>query len=150
MEPSALEDGEKLFSRALNALAQGETTSALALLERALKQGDNPSWHSYLGYCIAKERGQIKKGSDLCLASLELEPENPDHYLNLARVQVIAGQKNDALTALRKGMSVGGSREILTLLEQLGNRKPPVLSFLSRDNPLNKWLGMLFHRLGLR
>ena len=150
MELSAQEDGEKLFSRALEALSQGETTSALALLERALKQGDNPSWHSYLGYCIAKERGQVKKGSDLCQACLKQEPENPDHYLNLARVHIIAGQKSEALATLRKGMSAGGSSEILALLGQLGTRKPSVLAFLSRDNPLNKWLGMFFNRLGLR
>jgi len=149
MEPGA-EDAEKIFARALDALAAGETTSALALLERALKQGDNPSWHSYLGFCIAKERGQVKKGSDLCLSCIKSEPHNPAHYLNLSKVQVIAGQKSEALGVLRQGMSVGGSPEILALLVRLGTRKPPVLSFLSRDNPLNKWLGMILGRLGLR
>lgn len=144
------EDAEKMFRRAMDAVAAGETTSALALLERALKQGDNPSWHSYLGYCIAKERGQVKKGTDLCLASLELEPVNPVHHLNLARVYLIAGQKSEALAALRLGMNAGGSPEIVALLVRMGSRKPPVLSFLSRDNALNKMLGKLLSRLGLR
>ncbi|HBG07476.1 MAG: hypothetical protein A2075_11905 [Geobacteraceae bacterium GWC2_58_44] len=150
MEFSSVDDGEKLFGRALEALAAGETTSALALLERALKLVDNPSWHSYLGYCIAKERGQVRKGTELCIASLTLEPENPDHYLNLAKVHVIAAQKSEALSVLRQGMSVGGNPEILALLELLGTRKPPVLSFLSRDNIMNKVLGKLLGRMGLR
>ena len=144
------EEAERLFGRALDALAAGETPSALALLERALKQSDNPSWHSYLGYCIAKERGQVKKGSDLCLACLELEPENPAHYLMLAKVHVIGGHKAEALAVLRKGMSVGGNQEIQALLQALGNRRPPVLSFLSRDNFLNKVLGLVLNRMRLR
>jgi Tfp pilus assembly protein PilF len=134
----------------MNALAAGETTSALALLERALKLGDNRSWHSYLGYCIAKERGQVKKGSDLCIASMEQEPENPVHYLNLAKVHLVAGRKPEALGVLREVMSRGGSKEILALLGEIGTRKPPVLHFLPRGNPLNKLLGLMLERLRLR
>jgi len=150
MELRAEAEEEKLFSRALDALAAGETPSALALLERALKLNDNRAWHSYLGYCIAKERGQVKKGSDLCRASLAFEPENPAHFLNLAKVHLVAGLKKEALEALRKGMSVGGSPAIISLLEQIGNRKPPVLSFLPRANPANRVLGLLLDKLGLR
>jgi predicted Zn-dependent protease len=150
MEHRSAEEGEKLFKRALEALRAGQTPSALALLERALNESDNPSWHSYLGYCIAKERGQVKKGTELCLASLAQEPEIPEHYLNLAKVHVIAKQKADALRVLRQGMAAGGSEEIALLLSQLGVRKPPVLRFLARDHILNKWLGILLSRIGLR
>lgn len=103
-----LDDGERLFDRAVAALAAGASASALTLLERALKLVDNPSWHSYLGYCIARERGQVKKGRELCLHSLQFEPENPVHYLNLAKVHRVAGQTGEALGALREGMSAGG------------------------------------------
>ena len=150
MEHRSAEEGEKLFKRSLEALRAGQTPSALALLERALSESDNPSWHSYLGYCIAKERGQVKRGTELCLASLAQEPQNPAHYLNLARVHVIAKQKADALRVLREGMAAGGNEEIATLLAQLGVRKPPVLRFLARDHLLNKWLGILLSRIGLR
>lgn len=143
-------EGAKLFSRAIDALAAGETPSALALLERALKLVDNRSWHSYLGYCIAKERGQVKKGSDLCLDSLEFEPENPAHFLNLAKVHLVAGGKPEALEALRKGMSLGGSPAIVALLDRIGTRKPPVLSFLPRANPVNRLLGLLLDKIRLR
>lgn len=150
MQLTPVEDVEKIFGRAVEALAAGETMSALALLERALKLSDNPTWHSYLGYCIAKERGQVKKGIDLCLACIKLEPENPVHYLNLAKVHVISGHKAEALSALREGMTIGGSTEICSLLNQLGTRKPPVFSFVSRDHIVNKVLGMVLNRLHLR
>ena len=150
MELRSEGEGEKLFSRALDALAADETPSALALLERALKLSDNRSWYSYHGYCIAKERGQVKKGAELCAASMELEPENPAHVLNLARVHLVAGQKKEALRVLREGVSLDGSQEIAALLGKIGTRKAPVFSFLPRANLLNKLLGLLLERTGLR
>ncbi|MCM0081656.1 hypothetical protein L4X63_08660 [Geomonas sp. Red32] len=150
MDHTATSDSDKLLQRALEALAAGETTSALAFLERGLKGEENPSWLSYLGYCIAKERGQVRKGAAFCAQSVQAEPGNPVHYLNLAKVHLIAGDKIEALTVLRQGMGAGGNPEILSLLERLGNRKPPVISFLSRDHVLNKYLGKLLFRLHLR
>jgi len=150
MELMPQDDVDKMYSRALDALAAGDTQSALAQLERALKVMDNPSLHSHLGYCIAKERGQVKKGLELCLEALGLEPENPVHYLNLARVQHIAGHKVEAIATLRQGMAAGGSSEIVAMLAALGTRRPPPLPFLSRDHLLNKWLGILLSRVGLR
>lgn len=150
MELMPLEDVDKMFSRALDALAAGNTQSALAQLERALKVMDNPSLHSHLGYCIAKERGQVKKGRELCQGALAFEPQNPVHYLNLAKVHQVAREKGDAIAALRQGMNIGGSPEIVAMLEALGTRRPPPLSFLSRDHFLNKWFGMLASRLRLR
>ena len=144
------EDAERVFQRAVDALKAGQTPSALALLERALKLKDDPSWYSYLGYCIAKERGQVRKGSDLCAESLKAEPENALHHLNLAKILVISGQKTEALGVLREGMAVGGSEELISLLGTLGTRKPPVLPFLSRDNSVNKYLGMILSKLRLR
>jgi Flp pilus assembly protein TadD len=150
MELTSLENNEKLVAQALEALAARQTQTALALLERSLKLHDNPSLYSSLGYCIAKERGQVKKGCDLCNESLDLEPENPLHYLNLAKIHLMTGHKSEALDVLREGMATGGSLEIVALLGEIGPRKPPVLSFLPRDHALNKWLGLILHRLGLR
>jgi predicted Zn-dependent protease len=150
MAVTPIEDAEKLFRRAVDALSAGETPAALALLERALKQSDDPRWHSYLGYCIAKERGQVKRGIDLCQASLEIDADNPAHYLNLAKVHLVAKQKTEALTVLRQGMAKGGSDEIIALFGSLGTRKKPVLPFLHRDNVLNKYLGIILSRLHLR
>jgi predicted Zn-dependent protease len=150
MEPGSEAESEKLFGRALDALTAGETPSALAYLERALKLNDNRSWYSYLGYCIAKERGQVKKGSELCSTALEQEPLNTAHHLNQAKVHLVAGHKTEALQVLREGMALGGSPAIMELLEKIGNRKPPVFSFLPRDNSLNRFFGLVLERLGLR
>lgn len=150
MQQQSEEEAEWEFARGRAAIAGEDTLTALPHLEKALKLKDKPSWYSWLGYCIARERGQVRKGIELCLASLEVEPGNPDHYLNLGKVHLVAKNMAEALRVFREGMVTGGSNEILRKLEELGMRKPPVIPSLSRDNPVNKYLGLFLHRLGLR
>jgi len=144
------EGAEQEFSLGRAALDREDTLAALKHLERALRLQDNPAWHSYLGYCIAKERGQYRKGVELCQNSLAEEPGHPEHIYNLARVHLVTGDKMKALQVLREGMTNGGSPEIVRLLVTLGQRSPLLFPSLSRTNPLNRYLGMLLKRLGLR
>jgi tetratricopeptide (TPR) repeat protein len=150
MESQSEREAEREFNRALTALASGNTLAALAHLERALKLWDSPAWYSYLGYCVAKERGQLRRGLDLCLSALERDRNNPAHYLNLGKIHLVAGNKEEALRVLREGMAQGGSDEVMAELAALGMRKPPVIASLHRNHPLNKYLGLILSRLGLR
>lgn len=149
-EASGAKGADMEFELALAALAADETLTALSHLEKALLLRDSPEWHSFLGVCIARERGQFRKGVELCMTSLAAEPDNPVHFLNLGRVHLAGGDKTAALHAVRQGMAKGGSPELVQLLERLGTRRQPVISTLSRSNPINKFLGMLLRRLGLR
>jgi tetratricopeptide (TPR) repeat protein len=150
MEHREGEEGIREFERAKRFLLAEDTVSALACLEKALRLEDNPAWYSYLGYCTAKERGQVAKGIELCLASLEAGPDVPDHYLNLAKIHLVSGNKSESLRVLREGMSRGGSEEILAMLHRFGARNPPVFPFLARSNPLNRYIGLFLSRIGLR
>lgn len=138
------------FEQARESLAAGHALAALAHLEKALKLQDNPSWYSYLGYCVAKQRGQIKNGVQLCLSSLKLEPEEPVHYLNLGKIHLLSGNKSEALRIFREGMSKGRHEEIQRMLDEIGVRKPPIITSLPRNNPVNRLLGILFNKIGLR
>lgn len=138
------------FERARESLDAGQTLNALAHLEKSLSLHDNPSLKSYLGYCMAKERGHVTKGLELCQQSMLAEPEASVHYLNLGKIHLHAGNKEEALRVLREGVAKDDNEEIKRLLNQIGMRKPPVFPSLSRDNPLNIYLGKLFSRLGLR
>lgn len=144
------EAAEREFSLALAALKAEDTLTALSLMERALKLDDRAGWYSYLGYCIARERGQQRKGLEFCLKSLEAEPGNPEHYLNMGRVHLLVGDRVEALRLLREGITRGDSPGIKQLLESLGSRRPPVVPTLSRNHPLNKYLGIILGRFGLR
>ncbi len=124
--------------------------AALTFFERAFVLGTKPEYFSYLGFCIAKERGQVQKGTHLCREALAQEPDNSDHYLNLGRIHLAAGNKPEAIRVLREGLSHGANPEIAALLDAIGTRKPPVISFLGRNHPLNKYLGIILSRLRLR
>ena len=140
----------KLVEQGAAAAERGNTLDALFHLESALRYGSTPRLNSYLGYCLAKERREFKEAADLCLEALKLEPAQAVHYLNLGRVYLAAGQKAAAIRALRRGVKFGKSRAIIEELKRLGIRKAPVVSSLPRNHPVNKHLGLLFKRLGVR
>lgn len=150
MDPETGAIAQKEFDRAQHELDLGNVLAALACLERALSIWDDPLWYSRLGFCLAKQRGQVTRALELCRSAIEHEPENPLHYLYLGKVYLVAGNTYEALQAFRQGMTFGGSPELERMLDGIGVRKPPVISFLSRDNRLNKVLGIIIGRLGLR
>lgn len=150
MKPRSQGTGALEFERARRALSMGNSVAALASLERALGLEDNPAWYSYLGYCIARERGQVSRGVELCMTSIARDPDASEHYLNLGKVHLVTGDRTAAIRALREGMARGGSAEIVEQLTALGQRKPPVFRFLARSNPLNRYLGIFLNRIGLR
>lgn len=138
------------FEQARESLAAGKALEALVHLEKALKLQDNRAWYSYLGYCIAKQRGQIKKGIELCMSSLELEGNEPAHYLNLGNIYLLSGNKTEAIRVFREGMSKGDRGGIRQALERIGIRRAPVIKSLPRNNPLNRLLGIIFSKISLR
>lgn len=145
-----MNEAEKLFTKGVEAIKNGNMVSALVYFEKAMQLDNNPTNRSYLAFCIARERGQFKKAISLCEEALKEEPENPVHYLNLGRVYILTGQKTEAMRILREGLTYEENREIVDELVGLGMRKPPVIPLLNRRNPLNKYLGIVLNRLGLR
>lgn len=138
------------FSKGIDALNEGNSVSALALFEKAVQAEDTPVNRSYLAYCLAKERGQFKKAVSLCEQAMKDEPTNSLHHLNLGKIYLLHGYREDAIRIYREGLRSEDNLAIHEELVKLGIRNPPVISFLPRSNPLNKYLGLLLTRLGLR
>jgi len=143
-------DARKEFDTGLALFKAGNILRALGHFERAMAENPTSLCASYYAYCMAKERGHVKKGIELCREALEKEADNPVHYLNLARIHLLGQNKGEALTALREGMQRAPDPEIAELLEVIGVRKPPVVPSLHRDHPINHYLGLFLSRLGLR
>lgn len=96
---------------------------------------------------------QAKSGGD-CLAALKAaekafreEPENLRIRLNLGRIEILAGEKGKGLETLRKGVQMGGGQDFLSELAMCGTRGTPPIKSLPRSHPLNRYLGLLMHRL---
>lgn len=150
MERSALDEAEEQFQLARKAIEEEDFTTALVHMENAFALHDEPKWHSYLGLCIALERKEFQVAESLCRTSIDHDDADPVHYLNLAKVFLASGRKQEAIETLRTGMAKGGNERILALLLDLGTRQPQVLRFLKRNHPLNKFLGNLLHRREVR
>jgi tetratricopeptide (TPR) repeat protein len=150
MNRESADIAQEKFDQAQQELGRNNVLDALACLEIATRLRNNPAWYSRLGFCIAKQRGHLSRALELCHAAIEHDPENPIHYLYLGKVHLEAGNRSGALHYFRQGLILGGSPELERMLDTFSARKSPVLPFFSRDNPLNKFLGIIRERFGVR
>jgi len=139
-----------LIRKGLAEIERGNTLVALVHFEDAARRDDSPLVRSHLAFCLAKERRQMNKAAVLCNEALQEEPGNPVHYLNLGRIYLLAGQKNRAIQTWRRGLRVGRNPHISLELRRLGQRKPPLLRALGREHPVNKYLGLMLNKMGIR
>lgn len=146
-----MSEADNLTAKGIEAINNGDLVSALAIFEKATHLNDSLTNRSYLAFCMAKERGQLKKATAMCDEALLEESDNPVHYLNRGRIYILAGQKVEAMRLFREGLARDEkNKEIAAEIVNLGMRKPPVLPVLNRKNPLNKYLGIVLTKLGLR
>jgi hypothetical protein len=79
------------------------------------------------------------------------EPEIIEHYLYLGKVYRSAGLSDKSIKVIRQGLKIDRKHPgLIAEIQTFGLRKNPVISYLSRNNVLNKYLGIIFSRIGLR
>lgn len=139
-----------LVNEGMNALKAGRTHVALDCFEEASKLEGTPEIMSCLAFCLAKERKEFHRAVSLCRSAIGEEPGSSIHYLNLGRVLLLDGRKREAIRVFRDGLLHENNPAIREELNRLGTRKYPVISSLPRNHRVNKVLGKLFTRLGLR
>lgn len=101
---------------------------------------------SYFGLCLALVKKQFKTAIDLCRRAAELEFYNGDHYANLARVYMAAGNRKKAVETAEQGLKLIPEHEyLLDVRKSLGLRSRPPVPFLERSNPINVSLGQARH-----
>ncbi len=142
-----------VFERGLERCRNGDWEDGLVDLAFLAEKGsrdDVPALcYSYLGYGLAHHRGQVKQGLRLCRHAVKLEFFQPECYVNLARAALLSDRyRGRAVGAVLDGLDIDpGHPDLLELQRQLGARRPRVIPFLSRGNPLNRLLGWLRHQL---
>jgi tetratricopeptide (TPR) repeat protein len=143
---------ETRFQRGLQALGDGRNLEALALFEAALElerrlgaRAPQARYLSYYGLCLAQDASRRREGSEFCRQAIALEFFNADLFWNYGRVLLVLDRRKEAFAAFVRGLSVQKNhQDIIRELAKMGWRKPPLLPFLPRDNPLNVTLGRLF------
>ena len=132
------------------ALQNGDTLVALLQFEMAHAIEPSPGVKAKLAFCLAKERRQYQQAMTLCREALQAEPDNPDHYYQLSRIYLVAGQKRQAIKSLRKGLKFKRHQPIIDQLTRLGVRQEPFFASLPREHFLNRSVGALLAKLGSR
>lgn len=143
--------GTEVAWQGIDLCRKGDWRQGLDLLRRVADAKDPAVelpglFYSYLGFGLARYDRRVREGVALCEHAVKREFYQPENYLNLARAYQVAGNRRKAMDAVLAGRRIDrGHRGLAELHKELGKRRPPVLSFLSRDNPLNRLLGRLRH-----
>jgi tetratricopeptide (TPR) repeat protein len=148
--PMSKVEAVKLFTLGMESLKNGDTGTALDYLEKAVSLERNPLYCSNLAVCLAKEKREFKRATSLCKEAIKQDPKNSLHFLNLGRVHLLANQKKDAIRIFNLGLRYGENRDIIAELSRFERRRSPLIPFLDRENPVNKFLGKLTYKLGFR
>ena len=139
-------------------LRGGNKKAALDSAREALVNfPSDPFFLSYFGYLTAIVEGKSREGAGMCEEAINILRKSksadtafflPLFYLHLGKVHLMAGRKAPAIKAFQEGLKYyPRNRELLSEIKASGARKTPVVPFLERSNPINKYLGKLRYDL---
>jgi predicted Zn-dependent protease len=136
------------FKEAIELLKGGYTKNALPHLRRSVEiDSSNPYYLSFLGVAIARSEKRWSEAVKLCETAVQLKRKELQLHLNLAEVYASAGRRESAIYTLDRAMeSFGPNVRLVKARSRVEKRRPPILPFLRRTNPLNKSLGKLRHQ----
>ncbi len=138
-------ESQSLYNLALEKIKRNHHREALVHLGEAVRIAPgNPYYRSYFGYCLAQSEGEYDRALRLCRNASDSRPVDPEPHINLGRVYKLKGDNASAYKAFLDAWRVCKGHPIAAAeLTRMGVRRPPVLSFLSRSNWCNKYLGMV-------
>ena len=131
---------------------------ALNVLVQAMKKyPDDPFLLSYYGCLEAIIHKNYEFGIETCLRAIEMLNETtpfgqeifyPTFYLNLGRAYLASRNKKSAVGVFQKGLFYDReNKDILWEITKLGARRTLAIPYLKRGNPINKYIGILLHKL---
>ena len=139
------------FSRGITAFNSGDKRTALAHFEAAIRLDHMQNPHdpcmkylSYYGLLLSFASTHQREALGFCREAASREFYNPEILWNLGRVAFFQGDRRAAFKAFRRGLEIDGAHQGLRFhMRRLGIRCRPLLPFLSRTNPVNRWAGHL-------
>lgn len=143
-----MDEVKRSVESAIELAQDGRYEEALRIFDEDLCFTQSPAAMAYYAYCLANVEANYDKAVSLCILAAEKEFYNPEIYFNLGRIFLLNGQKSVAIKAFRKGLKFDDDNSaIVTEIRKLGVRRRPVLTFLPRQNFLNRLFGVLAYRL---
>ena len=138
----------ELLDRGIRLLGAGHYSDSLRNLRSSYDlDSSSAQCLSYLGLAIGLGEKNYREAEELCREAIRKQFYQSEFYYNLGQVYLASNRKSLAVRAFRKGLKVDPSnRGIKKLLDKVGTRNRPLLSFLSRDHFLNFSLGKIAAR----
>jgi hypothetical protein len=139
LDPAFLEGVERFEA--------GDVAGAAPVFEQVVQGAKTLDRHyakylSYYGAALALSGDA--RGLAHCRTAAQADSKDADILYHLARAELRFGHRRQAILAIEAGLKAEGAHERLTRLRStIGMRRLPVLSFLGRDNVLNRILGKL-------
>jgi tetratricopeptide (TPR) repeat protein len=132
----------------------GEYLEAISVFEKYLpvlsSEGDlqdkrlAAASFSYYGVCVAMVKHKYADAIKYCNVSVKANFLEPEHRINLALVYLEREDRKNAVQNLEAGLRLQPSnKRIHRIFREIGQRKAVMFTFLSRDNPINQWIGKM-------
>ena len=96
---------------------------------------------------LAGAEKRIEEARQLCAIAIAREPDDAEHLANLARVEVLAGDRGAAVRALRRSEELEPANLLAERLwAEIGRRGAAPIPFLPRESGVNRAVGKLMRR----
>jgi tetratricopeptide (TPR) repeat protein len=146
------------FDEAIKLFRRGGGSAALELMKEGLEHfPSDPFLLSYYGYLVAIVGKKPEEGIEICQDAFKKlngsvpfgsEFFYPAFYLNLGRAFLADNNKPEAMKAFSEGLKTDPENSDLRWeLKKMGTRRRPPVPFLKRNNPINKYIGMIVRKL---
>ena len=148
----AVAEARAAFEEGLARYVAGEDELAHQLFERAHRRSaSDPRIMSWYGLTLVVVERNSNLGLLYCDQAIRQAGPEAELLLNQARAHLALGQRERAVRAIARGLERWpGDPSLRAAQASMGWRRRPVLPFLSRNNPVNRWMGGLRHRWARR
>ena len=147
-------DVAKAISVGIAATDRGDYQSGLQIFSavyQSVPADKMPDGLSAYGLCLARVEGKRKMAADLCHKAIQLQSYEGRHWANLVRVYITAKNRKKAVETLDDSLKkLRNDPELIRVRQEIGYRQAPMLTFLPRRNPINKFFGLYAARLARR
>ena len=106
-----------------------------------------PAILAYYGLSVGHSQN-VREGLRICLEALSQERRNPNIFLCVARLYILADDRKAALEVISQGLRISkGHRGLTALRQSLGVRQTVPIPFLPRRNAVNVKLGKAIRKI---